>query len=87
MARYNLIKVPVGDLAGFLFHCTTQIVLGNIDHQDQSDSLSVEGNQVPCKSLVKGGPWTKSAGSQEPWCGLRLGELTERQKQLGVVLV
>jgi hypothetical protein len=36
---------------------------------------------------MEGRPWTKCAEFQEPWCGFRLGELTECQKQLGVVLV
>ncbi len=52
----------------------------------KSDSLSVEGDQVPCKPFVKGGPWTEIAGFQEPWNGFRLGKLTECQKQLGLIL-
>lgn len=84
MTRYNPIKVPVGNLTGFPLHGTVYNVLGNIDREDQNDSLSVESDQVPRKSLVKGGPWTKTAGPQEPWCCFRLRELTECQKQLEV---
>jgi len=67
MTRYNPIKVPVGDLTGLSSHHATHTDLGNIDYEDQNDSLSVDGDQVPRKSLVKGGPWTKSTGFQEPW--------------------
>ena len=68
------------------FFIVLHSLLENIDHEDQSDSLSVEGDQVPRKPFVKGGPWTKSAGSQEPWNGFRLGKLRECQKQLGLIL-
>ena len=87
MTRYYPIKVPVGDLSGFFFHGPIYTVLGNINQEDQNDLLSVEGDQVPRKSLVKGGPWAKAAGPQKPWCCFRLGELIKCQKQLGVTRI
>ena len=66
MTRYNPIKVPVGNLTGFISHRAIRTVLGNLDDGDQRDSPSVGGDHVPSKALMKGGPWTKTARVQEP---------------------